>query len=93
MEFPQSAHAFISFMENVWGGDMTPTQDDGVMITVSPLYDTWHDARRVARYAGIKWLYGSKGHGEYEYHYDMPDGSRVAINTKGSSIREINKHA
>lgn len=88
MQFPQTTTDFIAFMEDVWRGDCSPTPDGGVIITGSPLYDAWHDARRVAKAIGARKLYGSTG----EYHYDMPDGSRVAISTNGASIREVRKH-
>lgn len=87
----QCADKLVEFMRVVWANQIEST-NNGIIESPSLLYDEYHDARKVAQLMGGIKRYGTqKDHG-FEYGYDLPDGSRVAINTPGNSIRKVKKH-
>lgn len=88
----KTATQFADFMEEVWRMDCAPTDEGGVILSGSDLYERFHNARGAAEYFGAKWKYPSKVDGLPGYCYEFADGSRVAINTKGDALQPVNRH-
>lgn len=66
--------SFTAFMTEIWGEDK-----DG-------LYDTLFDARKAIEQFDGRCLWPSRYHTEPGHVWEFPDGSRIAMNSRGTAV-------